>query len=156
MRSLVIFAVLFALAGCGSIMHGTTQSVGISSTPTGANVSVDNKPLGDTPLVADLKRKDHHYVKIEMEGYQPFEMTVTRSVSGWVWGNLLFGGIIGLIVDASDGALYKLTPEQVAGSLSRTGAQIQKLDGMIYVGVTLTPDPSWKQVSTLKPTSVSE
>ena len=28
--------------------------------------------------------------------YQPFDMTLTRSVSGWVWRNIVFGGLIGL------------------------------------------------------------
>jgi len=44
-----------------------------------------SQPLPD-PVIADLSRKDHHIVKIELDGYQPFEATVTRRVSGWVLG----------------------------------------------------------------------
>ncbi len=97
------------LTGCATIMNQTTQSIGISSTPTGAAVAVDNVPNGKTPIIARLTRKDNHFVKIELEGYELFETTLTRRVSGWVWGNVAFGGLIGLAIDAITGGLYKLT-----------------------------------------------
>ena len=89
-----------ALSACASIMHGTSQDVGISSTPTSASVSIDNSDKGQTPFVAKLSRKDNHVIHIAADGYQPADLTLTHSTSGWVWGNLLFGGIIGLAVDA--------------------------------------------------------
>ena len=57
-------------------------------------------------------------MKVEFPGYQPFEATVTRSVSGWVAGNILFGGLIGLSVDAISGGLYTLGPEQITATLT--------------------------------------
>ena len=87
-------------------MHGTSQDLGISSSPTNATVMIDNVDAGKTPLVGKLSRKDNHIIKIQLGGYQPFEGTVTRKVSGWVWGNILFGGVIGLAVDAISGGLY--------------------------------------------------
>jgi hypothetical protein len=117
-RSLLALVGMLALMpGCATIMHGTTQSIGISSTPTGASVSVDNISHGQTPVVTPLSRKDNHIVKVEFAGYQPFEATVTRSVSGWVVGNLVFGGLIGLGVDAISGGLYTLGPEQITATL---------------------------------------
>lgn len=68
-------------------------------------------------MIAKLSRSDNHIVRIQMDGYQPFDATITRSVSGWVWGNLVFGGLIGLAVDATSGGLYKLTPEQVSAQM---------------------------------------
>jgi len=135
--------------GCASIMHGTRQDVGISSSPSQATVYVDNKPMGKTPLVADLRRKDNHVIRIEMPGYQPFETTLIRKVSAWVLGNILFGGLIGLAVDAIDGALYKLTPEQVQAELNREGIGYLYREDAIYIVATLSPDPSWEKVGTL-------
>ncbi|HEU4437209.1 MAG TPA: PEGA domain-containing protein, partial [candidate division Zixibacteria bacterium] len=88
------------------------------------------------------KRKDKHVVRIEMEGYQPYELSITRKTSGWVWGNIVFGGLIGLAVDAITGGLYKLNPEQVMGELAQkpTGAEIK--DGVIYVTLISSPDKS--------------
>src|SRR2546423_15507985 len=103
---------VLSLAACATIMHGSGQDVGISSAPTGASVWIDNSEKGRTPLIFKLTRKDNHTVKIQMDGYQPFEATVTRSVSGWVWGNIVFGGLIGLAVDAISGRIYERTPDQ--------------------------------------------
>lgn len=136
--------------GCGTIIHGTNQDIGVSSTPSGASVTVDNKSYGKTPAIVKLSRKDNHIVKIELAGYQPFEATITKSVSGWVWGNILFGGLIGLAVDAISGGLYKLSPEQVSGMLSKEGMGHLYQKDTIYVAVVLKPNPSWQRVATLK------
>lgn len=34
--------------------------------------------------------------------------TINDNGNGWAWGNLLFGGIIGTIIDYSDGAAWDL------------------------------------------------
>src|SRR2546428_4814985 len=60
LSTLAGIALVFLVSGCATIMHGTTQSIGISSTPTGASVSVDNIAHGQTPVVAPLSRKDNH------------------------------------------------------------------------------------------------
>jgi hypothetical protein len=137
-----------ALSGCATIMHGSKQDVGVSSMPTGATVRVDSQDLGRTPVVAKLKRKENHIVRVELDGYKPFEGTLTRTTSGWVWGNILFGGLIGLAVDASTGGLYKLTPEQVAAQLPSNTASLSR-DG-IYVVVTLQPGEGWTKVGQLE------
>ena len=143
----VVVATGIALVGCASIMHGTSQQIGIGSTPSGAKVTVGGQSFGTTPTIANLKRGDNHIVKIEMEGYLPYETTLTKKVSGWVWGNIVFGGLIGLAVDAISGGLYNLSPEQIQATLAKEGsAQIQLKDDSLYVFVTLDPDPSWTKV----------
>jgi PEGA domain len=141
---------LLQLAGCATIIHGTKQEVGISSTPTGAAVMIDNKDVGVTPVIRKLSRKDNHVVRIQMAGYQPFETTLTHSVSGWVWGNVAFGGLIGLAVDAASGGIYKLTPEQVEGALQSGHASATKTADGIYVVAVLTPQPDWTRVAQLQ------
>ena len=147
---LTFLAQLLLITGCASIMHGTTQQIGISSSPTGAEVTVDGMEHGVTPVVADLKRKDAHIVRVSLNGYQPFEMALTRSVSGWVWGNLVFGGIPGLAIDAITGGLYKLSPEQVTAQLQRNGA-LQVADGgsVLLVTVVMRPTPGMEPIGTL-------
>jgi hypothetical protein len=82
------------LVGCATIMHGSSQELSIASSPTGARVLVDGQEHGRTPLVADLKRKDKHVIRIELDGYMPYEVALARGTSGWVWGNIVFGGLI--------------------------------------------------------------
>ena len=147
MRKLAVLLVPL-VAACATIMHGTTQDVGLSSTPTNARVTVDNKPMGNTPVVAKLSRKDNHIVRFELDGYQPFEATLTRRTSGWVWGNLVFGGLIGLAVDGISGGLYKLTPEQIAGTMATPTASLT-IDGL-YVAVVLRADAGWQKIGQLE------
>lgn len=149
--SIKVFAAAAAcvlLAGCATIIHGTTQKVGISSNPSGANVTVDNKPLGSTPVFADLSRKDEHIVSITLPGYQKADLTITKSTSGWVWGNVLFGGLIGLAVDAISGGLYNLSPEQLNAELRKADGVVSQSDG-VYIVAVLVPDPLWTKVGTL-------
>jgi len=137
--------------GCATIMHGSSQDVSISSQPTGATVTIDNQPAGVTPVAAKLKRKDMHHIAIHMDGYQPFEMVTTRKVSGWVWGNIVFGGLIGLAVDAMTGGLYEVRPEQINGQLAKSGALLPGHDGNVYVFLVPQADPSWQRIGQLQP-----
>ena len=145
----VIITFTLILWGCATIMHGTSQSIGISSSPSGAKVTIDNVENGSTPVFADLKRKKDHIVRIEMEGYQKAELTITNSVSGWVWGNIVFGGLIGLAVDAITGGLYNLSPEQLNAELHKQGTSAIEKNGTIYIVTVLQPNPEWKKIGTL-------
>jgi hypothetical protein len=154
----ITIAAIATLFGCASIIHGSTQDIAISTNPSGANVVVDGETLGRTPVIAHLKRGDNHMLRAELPGYVPYEMAFTKEVSGWVWGNLVFGGLIGLAVDAISGGLYYLTPEQVMGEL-RNGAPgaaptaqlLPSKDG-IAVLIVLSPKSGWKMIAQLQPT----
>ncbi|MBX6363592.1 MAG: PEGA domain-containing protein [Gemmatimonadetes bacterium] len=145
----VVALTLVVAAGCATIIQGSRQQVGVNSVPTGAAVVIDGAPFGGTPVVARLERKRSHIVSISMDGYQPVQLTITRSVSGWLAGNIVFGGLIGVAVDAISGAMYKLNPEQVAANLVKQGASVDPKNGVLYVAVVLRPDASWERIGTL-------
>jgi hypothetical protein len=147
-KTLGVGAIL-VLAACASIIHGSRQQVSISSTPSNARVTVNGQPQGATPVVVRLKRKDLHTVRLELEGYQPVEIPLRRKVSGWVWGNIVFGGLIGLAVDAGTGAMYKLTPEQVVTTLPAAVGTLRT--DALYVVLVDTPDREWEHVWALTP-----
>jgi hypothetical protein len=145
-RSAPIFLLLPVGMACATIMHGSKQDVAFASTPSDARVTVDNQLVGNTPVVAKLTRKDKHVVRIELDGYAPFETTLSRRTSGWVWGNIVFGGLIGLAVDAGTGAMYKLTPEQITGTLGPITSSVG--DGLCVVLVRRS-DPAWEKIGEL-------
>jgi hypothetical protein len=135
---------------CGLIVNGKFQKVNFYSSPIGAEVIVDGTNRGKSPILVDLARSSSHNVQIKLEGFQPFDLVLERKVSGWVWGNILFGGIIGLIVDASTGGMYKLTPEQVEASLKASPRAVSQANGNgMIIALTLTPDPGWQKVGQL-------
>lgn len=147
-------ALLGVIAACATIMQGTSQEIGISSQPTGATVTINNDVRGETPLVADLKRKNNHNVRIELPGYQPYEMSITKHTSGWVWGNIVFGGIPGLAIDAITGGLYKLRPEEIQAQLATTEVGSIETDesDLLFISVVLTPKSGWERIGTLTQT----
>jgi hypothetical protein len=150
--SALVVGLLPTLNGCATILRGTGHGIGISSQPPGAEVTIDNEIYGITPVSAKLKRKDNHHVVIQMEGYQPYEIMLTRQTSGWVFGNILFGPgvLIGLAVDAISGAMYSLTPDQVSADLPAAKSEASLEEGTLYVVLVPKADPSWHKVGQMK------
>lgn len=144
-----IAAAALVLAGCASIVSGSKQSIAFSSAPPGAAVTVDAAKIGVTPVTVPLARKLEHDVTIELQGYKPYTVKLQKNLNGWFIGNVIFGGLIGIVVDASTGAMYKLTPGVVSAQLQGQVATTRKGD-TLQVLVTLNPDPSWERVGQLQ------
>jgi len=145
---ILVIAILFQ--GCATLVSGSKQTIRFSSYPTQATVKINGIPYGKTPTKARLKRRGQQYIQIEMEGYKTYETTFTKRLNGWFWGNILIGGLIGMVIDAATGSMYNLTPEQMhAHFKSDIGTLYKDKDG-IFVGVTLQPDPSWEKIGKLE------
>jgi membrane-associated protease RseP (regulator of RpoE activity) len=121
-RTIGLLALVIMLMGCATIMHGSSQTVGISSSPSGARVTINGEYRGETPLRVELARKQDYIIKVEKEGFEPASSTITSKVSGMTFGNIIFGGLIGLAVDAGSGGLYKLSQDDVQITLTKLGA----------------------------------
>lgn len=148
----LLLALVALTTGCATLVGGgSTQDVSFTSTPPGARVLLDGEEIGMTPVTSTLERKRAVFVQLELDGYETREIAITRSVNGWVWGNLLLGGLIGLAIDYGTGAWYKLTPEEVEAELARSGGgSVHALDDQLYVFVTLDPLPEWTQLGRLE------
>jgi hypothetical protein len=110
---------LFAGGGCATLVTGggQDQAVRISSNPRGADVYVDDQPMGKTPLSLRLSRKDDHFVRVEKEGYRPYEKQLKSGFNPWMIGNVLFGGIVGIVIDAVSGTNPSLSNSDVNAKL---------------------------------------
>ncbi len=132
-----------ALSGCATIFNGETQAVTIKSDPDAAALTITNRAgekihAGTTPVTLTLKRgagyfkSEEYKVRVSKDGFTPVEVTVTGSVGGWYIGNLLFGGLIGmLIVDPITGAMYNLEPSTVDAKLGPVKSS--KADGSLTI-----------------------
>ena len=109
-----IGALLMVLAGCATIVKGTTQTIPISSVPDRADVTLDGILYGQTPIDLEVKRKRNHLVVIKKAGFQSKSIPITKNFGGAVWGNPLAGGLIGWGVDATSGAQYNLSPKVIS------------------------------------------
>jgi hypothetical protein len=124
--------VLLALAstGCATIVARSSQKVEVSSAPPGAAVTITNRAgavvhSGTTPLTVTLRKgagyfkKESYAVRFTKDGYEPRELALTGTMSSWYIGNILFGGLIGmLIVDPQTGAMYRLEPKSLEATLT--------------------------------------
>jgi hypothetical protein len=89
-------------------------------------VPPSNVKKGVTPVVIELKRKEKNLiVRVEKSGYEPVEIPLVRKADGWIFGNIVFGGLIGLAIDFGTGAAYKLTPEEINATLLKLGLNPQ-------------------------------
>lgn len=152
MKSFKIVVMLVAVtlfASCATIIHGSKQHVSISSNPSAAVVTIDATQMGVTPFSTKLSRKDQHSVRIELDGYMPYEAQFNRKVDAWIAGNIVFGGLIGLAVDAITGGMYKLTPDQIQAELRANTVTAQEDEDGIFLTVVLEPKPEWEKVGQL-------
>jgi hypothetical protein len=117
--------------------------VTIDSVPSNAHVVVRDKRGREvanaiTPATVALKRKDkwimpaRYTATIEAPGYQPVAVPIKSTINPWVLGNVVVGGIPGLIVDNATGAAWKprnseihqqLAPNYSIQQAARSGLQ---------------------------------
>lgn len=152
MRTRMLFSYLvvgvLALSGCATIVHNGPRAIQVSSTPVGAHVSIYDRSerlveANTTPFIAQLSsgagyfKSQEYRLFFELPGYQSVNVNLESKISGWYWGNLVFGGLIGmLIVDPLTGAMYNLTPEQIQQPLSPAQAQLIRLGKGVMVVLT--------------------
>jgi hypothetical protein len=67
-------------------------------------------------------------VQFEKEGYDGQSVLIDSKLDGWYVGNILFGGLVGLlIIDPATGAMWKLQ-ESLSVSLNRDESQSSEKD----------------------------
>ncbi|MCG8529089.1 MAG: hypothetical protein MI749_00325 [Desulfovibrionales bacterium] len=130
--------------GCASIVSDSSYPVSLQSTPNGASFTVTNKNgvvvhSGKTPATVTLKSGAGFFsgatYKITMKkpGHDPKIITVDSTLDGWYIGNILIGGLIGmLIVDPATGAMWKL-PEAASAELNEKIAGTGLEEGQLQV-----------------------
>jgi hypothetical protein len=127
-KKVTLLGSLLMFSGCASIVSDSSYPVAIQSTPDFANFTITNKSgvtvhTGVTPTIVTLKagagyfKSESYSIKVSKEGYADKTFVLSSTMDGWYWGNILIGGLIGmLIVDPITGAMYKL-PADVAINL---------------------------------------
>lgn len=92
------------LTGCATIVSDNKSAVQIDSNPTGTMCEVKGENFTQTvtiPANATIPAKAAPVtITCEKEGYFPSSDTITTSMDGWIFGNIIFGGIPGVIIDA--------------------------------------------------------
>jgi hypothetical protein len=123
--ALLIVVTAVVLAGCASIVSKSEYPVAVTSNPTGADFVVKKSnglPIasGVTPATITLAASDGYFkpakytVEFRRKGVVQ-SVPLTAKIDGWYFGNILVGGLIGLlIVDPATGAMWALNDTVIA------------------------------------------
>jgi hypothetical protein len=120
-----VVALAFAgvqLAGCATVLNGTSQDLPFNSDPAGAVIALHTGQNCTTPCTFSMRRGDDARVDITKPGFQPVTVYIQSRTGGSTFGNILLGGPIGAVVDGSNGASNRLYPNPVYVRLVPVGA----------------------------------
>lgn len=142
MKKISIFLIIIlslTFVSCASMFSDSNYNVKVQSMPSNAKFVVYDLNTGmivgqgQTPSMVYLAASNGYFsgakykFVFEKEGYDDTIVVITAGLDGWYWGNLLIGGILGmLIVDPATGAMYNL-PEYVIVNLRKTQASNDEL-----------------------------
>lgn len=138
MRTVLVVAALVAVltTSCGTIFFGTKIDVSVRSTPA-CTVTVDGGASYQTPTVVKVKRGDSHTFKFDKEGYKSQTIQVDNSILvGTLIADIFLTGLIGVVVDLVDGAMYTMDQKQIEATLQEEGVALtvpDSTDDEVYV-----------------------
>ena len=122
---MLVFMLVFG-QGCASIVSSSEWPVTIQSNPTGQSVVVKDEEgvsihNGTTPMTVTLSSHEGYFCgadyTIDCNGNST---PLNSRLNGWYAGNIIFGGLIGiLIVDPLTGAMWRLPKTVVVNAGSR-------------------------------------
>ena len=121
--SVLAASLLTAGTGCASIFGGKYNTLIVEQgTPPGAEVYLDNQKIGTAPF----KKKIDKYViqhgsiiEFRKEGYKTDSLTILRKPHPWYTVGDIFTLGIGLVIDASNGALFRPQPRKFEYNLEK-------------------------------------
>ncbi len=142
-KSCGLAVAVISLSACATITRGTKETFKVVTTPTAAAVALSTGERCTSPCALKLKRKTEFTVTATKDGYSPATAKIQSKIKGGgvagAAGNIVFGGIIGGVVDGSNGSMRDLTPNPLYLTLQPlTGA----LDTAVPVAAVAAEAPA--------------
>jgi len=88
-----------ALIGCATIVGAGPDRIAVNSNPEGAKVYVDEEAVGVTPTAVYVRRKGEGVIRVVLPDGRSMERDVDKVCNGWLFGNVIIGGLIGFGID---------------------------------------------------------
>jgi hypothetical protein len=105
------------ISGCATVTQGSSQSLLINTDPAGAKCEVlrEGTQIGEvdpTPGSIEIRKSNKDLqLRCRKQGFREAAGTLPSSFDAWTLGNILIGGIIGVVVDAGSGAINRYEPQ---------------------------------------------
>jgi len=120
----------------------------ISTQPEGAKATISKLEgpvvsVTNTPCTVSLDPKRGYFkgqsyqLKLELPGYRTANVELHSEMSGWFFGNILFGGLIGMLaVDPVTGSMWNIAPDKIDQKLESSQAALIKAGNGFVVVMT--------------------
>lgn len=134
-RLFIPLLVVVLNSSCASIVTRSRYPVDFNSSPQGAHLTIENRAgivvfEGQTPVTVELPAsagymlREMYTVTYRQPGQEPVRTYIDANIDGWYFGNIFFGGLVGmLLVDPLTGAMYKL-PDTVRSVTIRDDGRV--------------------------------
>jgi len=117
---IALAATVFSFNACATIFTSSSQSIQVSSQPTGASYQY-GVYSGKTPDTINASRGELvHVITFSAPGYETKTVPVETAIQGATWWDILFP--IGFAVDFASGNAYKVVNNDIGVTLSPTAS----------------------------------
>lgn len=161
----LLFAVFGPLAGCATILSDRSWPVTIDNSggPTYFVIKDRQNQVvqsGVTPQQIVLKSSARPFqparYHVEYAGENGVDhQTINSRINWWTAGNIVIGGIPGIVVDAGTGAMWRLE-DTVVGEIPHTAIVSNREQGHAIVTNSTPPDPPSQQQGQVRSASYSD
>ena len=119
---LAVSVLALTTGACATVVEGTSQDIAVNTVPDGATCEFERVGaviglIDATPGTVHVsKSKDSIVVSCTKDGHLSASEVVSSSFGGTTLGNILLGGVVGVVIDASSGANNKY-PDSISLAL---------------------------------------
>ena len=121
MKKIILVLFVFTLVGCSTVFKGTKQTLTFTSSPSKAQVIIDGRSMGVTPLSISLKKNKYDVVIIKKKGYDYQTMPLDKSYDVTTLLSIFWDLST---TDLLSGAAYEYEPNNFHFVLEKEGADL--------------------------------
>jgi hypothetical protein len=132
-RVLLVLGLAASTAGCATVASGPRSQIVINSYPPNAHVVIrdqEGKEVASVQTPAEVKldrnvsmtKRAHYTATVESPGYQTQQVDMPYTFNPWSIGNILIGGIPGLVADGASGAMWMPSHDKIDVNLQPLGS----------------------------------
>jgi hypothetical protein len=99
-----ILLAVWPLLGCATIVKGNRSPIFIDSVPSGAEIAYQEKTYVTPCMIQVAKAYKPQKLSLWKDGYALGEVELRTQAGPMILGNIFFGGITGIIIDACTAA----------------------------------------------------
>jgi len=132
-RKMYLFAhVSVYFIGCATLFKGVDEKIEITSYPEGAEVFLNDKYIGITPVSREINSNINYKIELKKNGYKTYTDSLSYSIgAGWIGADIIFPvvllfvvpyspiSILGIPIDWYTQSWYELSRDKVYFSLHK-------------------------------------